>query len=140
METTTPEDTSSNTNNSTPPTAQPVSPAPPVPPAEKPKGRPLLKSEERKRCWAARDAYFACFDKKGQRKEFCEESYAQFEKDCPKKWMEHFEGIRMKAAFRKALVTEGVGYTTYESEADMAKDGNKPPPVYYDEKPLGEKK
>jgi len=106
----------------------------------KTKGRPILKAEERKRCWASRDSYFACFDKKGQRKEFCEKEYGQFEKDCPKKWIYHFEGARMKAAYRKALMTEGVGYQTYDSEEDMKESQDKPPPVYYDEKPLGENK
>lgn len=67
--------------------------------------------EERRICYAARDAYFECFEKlpegaDGQKG--CGQLYANFEKTCGAKWTEHFIRRRKYLEFKERLEKEGV--------------------------------
>lgn len=60
---------------------------------------PLL--ADRKRCWAAKDAYWSCLDSHRGDESKCDRS--EFEKNCPKVWVGHFD---RKYRFEKAPLFE----------------------------------
>jgi hypothetical protein len=54
----------------------------------------------RKKCWAARDAYFACADASS----FCFLSRRAFTSACPSAWVRHFDKKRADSARVAALL------------------------------------
>ncbi|AEO60016.1 hypothetical protein MYCTH_2308806 [Thermothelomyces thermophilus ATCC 42464] len=70
---------------------------------------------ERQKCWAARDAYFACLDAhnivdaiKDDKKAAaaCGGEGAQFEKDCAAQWVTYFKKWRVQDIQKKARLKE----------------------------------
>ena len=45
------------------------------------------KSEERQKCWAARDQYWQCLEKNDEDKTKCTTQRTQFENSCVKQWV-----------------------------------------------------
>ncbi|KAK4111525.1 hypothetical protein N656DRAFT_780226 [Canariomyces notabilis] len=72
---------------------------------------------ERQRCWAARDAYFACLDKAGivdalkedgaaAAAKACGQESAEFDKDCAAQWVTYFKKWRVQDIQKKARLRE----------------------------------
>lgn len=72
--------------------------------------------EQRNECYSARDAYFDCLESKQETGTTtitdssegpCKELFAKFEKNCGKKWTEHFIRRRGYLKFKEKLEKEG---------------------------------
>ncbi|GAB1317501.1 Cytochrome c oxidase, subunit VIb [Madurella fahalii] len=70
---------------------------------------------ERQRCWAARDAYFACLDAnniidalKDDKKAIraCGAESSQFDRDCATQWVTYFKKWRVQDIQKKARLKE----------------------------------
>ncbi|KAK3376768.1 oxidoreductase-like protein [Lasiosphaeria ovina] len=70
---------------------------------------------ERKRCWEARDSYFACLDAssivdplKDEKKaaKACAHESTQFERDCATQWVTYFKKWRVQDIQKKARLKE----------------------------------
>ncbi|KAK4154318.1 cytochrome c oxidase assembly factor 6 [Chaetomidium leptoderma] len=71
--------------------------------------------EERKKCWEARDTYFACLDANGivdalkddsKAARACGGESAGFEKDCAAQWVTYFKKWRVQDVQKKARLKE----------------------------------
>ena len=68
----------------------------------------------RQRCYAARDAYYACVDADPSQggserdKGACKEHRAAFEASCAKSWVHHFDSLREKEARVYRRIQDGI--------------------------------
>ncbi|KAL2019937.1 hypothetical protein VTK56DRAFT_9029 [Thermocarpiscus australiensis] len=70
---------------------------------------------ERQKCWASRDAYFACLDAHGivdalkdekAAARACAGESAQFDRDCAAQWVTYFKKWRVQDIQKKARLKE----------------------------------
>ncbi|XP_025104712.1 cytochrome c oxidase assembly factor 6 homolog [Pomacea canaliculata] len=65
------------------------------------------KSEERKKCWSARDSYWECLTDNNDDSIKCSQQRALFEKCCSSQWVKHFDRKREFIKYKEKLETEG---------------------------------
>lgn len=63
--------------------------------------------EERRVCWAARDALWKCLDVTGDNVEACKKFQQEFEQQCPAQWVSYFTKRREFLKYKEKLQTEG---------------------------------
>ncbi|XP_045173431.2 cytochrome c oxidase assembly factor 6 homolog [Mercenaria mercenaria] len=57
--------------------------------------------QERQKCYLARDAHFKCLEEHNDDIYKCTITLAEFEKNCPKMWVKHFERTRERLLLDK---------------------------------------
>lgn len=67
--------------------------------------------EEREQCWKARDNYWECLDKTGEKGSIktgpCAEFRKLYEKLCSSQWVKHFDRKRSYLQFKERIEKEG---------------------------------
>ncbi|CAH3145517.1 unnamed protein product [Pocillopora meandrina] len=68
---------------------------------------PAPTGEERKKCHAARDSYFACLKSNGNEESACAKEKDQYTAVCPAAWVSYFARKRVYDEYKKKLNEEG---------------------------------
>ncbi|KAM7435086.1 hypothetical protein ABFA07_014948 [Porites harrisoni] len=68
---------------------------------------PAPTGEERRKCHAARDSYFACLSLNGNSEEACSKEKELYNSLCPAAWVTYFSKKRVYDEYKKKLNTEG---------------------------------
>ncbi|KAK7104308.1 hypothetical protein V1264_019048 [Littorina saxatilis] len=76
------------------------------------------KSEERKKCWDARDEYWQCMTDNNEDQTKCSAPRTQFEANCVKQWVKYFDRRRDYLKY-KAKIEKG--FDPVEIEREKAK-------------------
>ncbi|CAF0858653.1 unnamed protein product [Brachionus calyciflorus] len=63
----------------------------------------VTSKEGREQCWLSRDAYWKCLDDSLEDQKKCKAAREQFEKDCSKTWVKHFDRRREYLKFKNVL-------------------------------------
>ncbi|KAK7473682.1 hypothetical protein BaRGS_00035079 [Batillaria attramentaria] len=65
------------------------------------------KSEERKKCWSARDSYWQCLADNGEDQSKCSKLRADFENSCVKQWVKYFDRRREYLKYKEKIEKDG---------------------------------
>jgi len=85
----------------------------------------FLKKDERKICWAAKDAFWACLDKVNGdvEEEQCKQVKAAYHAACPQSWVVHFDRKYNFEKFKTRM--QAVGYQAIDAENEKKKKKEK---------------
>ncbi|KAL8567759.1 hypothetical protein ACOMHN_009067 [Nucella lapillus] len=65
------------------------------------------RSEERKKCWAARDSFWQCLTDATDDASKCMAQRAHFEASCAKQWVKYFDRRRDYLKYKERIEKEG---------------------------------
>lgn len=75
--------------------------------------------EARELCWKARDSYWKCLDDTKENKDKCLKQREEYEKQCSKAWVKHFDRkrdyLKFKAQYEKNGGSSLIGNTNKSS-------------------------
>ncbi|XP_054718610.1 cytochrome c oxidase assembly factor 6 homolog [Uloborus diversus] len=66
---------------------------------------PFPDKEQRKKCWDSRDSYWECLEQNNEDKTKCQEKREYFVKECPNRWVDHFDRKRDYIKFKEKVQT-----------------------------------
>ncbi|RUS80552.1 hypothetical protein EGW08_011692 [Elysia chlorotica] len=64
---------------------------------------PFPKQEERKKCWASKDAYWQCLADNNEDKAKCLQQRTEYEDSCIKQWVTYFDRRRDYLKFKEKM-------------------------------------
>ena len=67
----------------------------------------FMKKAARTACWGARDEFWSCLDKQGEKVDVCKEFRGKYEEMCPPSWVVHFDRKYQYEKFKTRLKSEG---------------------------------